>query len=86
VTSFEHSVRIRLMAMLEGLLRTNPSLGSDGPTPREIEEIEAALLRLGQGTYGMCEECGRALGRQRLLAEPTARRCMPCLHAAGVSA
>jgi RNA polymerase-binding transcription factor DksA len=26
----------------------------------------------------VCEDCGRALGRQRLLAEPTARLCMPC--------
>jgi len=44
----------------------------------EIEEIDAALDRLAVGTYGLCEHCGRAVGRQRLLAIPEARYCVEC--------
>ncbi len=45
---------------------------------RELEEIEAALARLADGTYGLCQGCGRAIGRQRLLAIPEARFCLEC--------
>ncbi len=45
---------------------------------RELEEIEAALARLADGTYGLCQSCGRAIGRQRLLAIPEARFCLEC--------
>ncbi len=44
----------------------------------EIEEIDAALNRLAKATYGICEHCGRAIGRQRLLAIPEARYCVEC--------
>ena len=45
---------------------------------RELEEIEAALARLGNSTYGLCLGCGRAIGRQRLLAIPEASLCLEC--------
>ena len=44
----------------------------------EAGEIEAALARIEAGTYGMCEACGRAIGRQRLRAIPEARFCLAC--------
>ena len=45
---------------------------------REFEEIEAALARLADGTYGSCLQCGRAIGRQRLMAIPEASLCLEC--------
>jgi len=45
---------------------------------REFEEIEAALARLADGTYGLCIRCGRAIGRQRLMAIPEASLCLEC--------
>lgn len=45
---------------------------------RELEEIEAALERLDTGTWGRCEACGRAIGRQRLRALPETRWCIDC--------
>lgn len=45
---------------------------------RELKEIDAALARVADGTYGMCEQCSRAIGRQRLLAIPEARCCLEC--------
>ena len=44
----------------------------------ELEEIDAALVRVAEGTYGECEECGGAIGAARLAAQPTARLCIEC--------
>jgi DnaK suppressor protein len=44
----------------------------------ELEEIDAALGRIAEGTYGECEECGGAIGTARLEAQPTARLCIEC--------
>jgi|CXWL01.1.fsa_nt_gi RNA polymerase-binding protein DksA len=45
---------------------------------RELLDINAALERIVKGAYGTCEECHRAIGRQRLRALPEARRCITC--------
>jgi RNA polymerase-binding protein DksA len=44
----------------------------------ELREINAALARIQAGTYGLCEKCERAIGRQRLRAVPEARLCLTC--------
>ena len=44
----------------------------------EFRALEAALERLAAGNYGSCMECGRAIGFERLLAQPTAMRCIDC--------
>ena len=75
LTSFEQSVRIRLMALRETLRRSEVEGGGQDQAQAEIVEIDAALHRLSEGTFGRCEGCGHALGNQRLLAEPTARFC-----------
>lgn len=45
---------------------------------RELQDIEAALARIAAGGYGICADCGDDIGRARLQAYPTARRCLPC--------
>ena len=47
-------------------------------TARELSEIDAALARIADGTYGSCEVCGGAIGRDRLRALPEVRRCVTC--------
>jgi RNA polymerase-binding transcription factor len=42
----------------------------------EVRDISAAQARIGAGTYGVCIECGRPIGRKRLEAYPTAKRCI----------
>lgn len=42
----------------------------------ELAEVTRALERLGNGTYGRCEACGRPIGDERLAAEPAARLCL----------
>ena len=43
-----------------------------------LEEIGAALERIEQGQFGVCEECGKEIGRERLDALPYARLCVSC--------
>jgi DnaK suppressor protein len=40
--------------------------------------VGAALERLEQGRYGVCERCGRPIGEDRLAARPVARTCIDC--------
>ena len=41
-----------------------------------IDEVDEALQRLDEGTYGRCEVCGRDIGNERLVARPATRFCV----------
>ena len=45
---------------------------------RELAEIDAALQRIDQGSYGTCQACGGPMGLQRMRAIPEARYCVGC--------
>lgn len=47
---------------------------------RSLEEIDAALRRISEGTYGRCERCGRPIPVARLRALPATRFCVECAH------
>ena len=42
----------------------------------ELADVERALRRLDDGTYGTCEACGEAVGDARLEAQPATRFCI----------
>jgi RNA polymerase-binding transcription factor DksA len=42
----------------------------------ELTDIERALAKLDDGTYGTCEACGKPIGEERLAAKPAARFCL----------
>ena len=42
----------------------------------ELADVEHALQRLDDGTYGTCEACGKPIGDDRLEAMPAARFCV----------
>jgi RNA polymerase-binding protein DksA len=44
----------------------------------EIHQIQAALKRISEGTYGICAHCGENIDPKRLEALPTATRCISC--------
>jgi DnaK suppressor protein len=46
-----------------------------------LTKIDAALRRIGEGTYGECFECGEAISEARLRALPFAVRCRDCEEA-----
>ena len=43
-----------------------------------IKQIQAALQRIDDGTYGICEECGEDISISRLKARPVTRLCIKC--------
>ena len=43
-----------------------------------LSAVEEALLRIKDGSYGACDECGCLIKQGRLLANPTALRCLEC--------
>lgn len=43
-----------------------------------MRDIEAALQRIRNGEYGVCVDCGDAVAFPRLMAYPTAKRCIVC--------
>ncbi len=44
----------------------------------EVRDVEAALLRLKSGRFGVCIECRDPIGYERLHAYPIAKRCYAC--------
>jgi len=80
MTPMSIDARRRLEEHLAALQRSIALLGKDAgdPARRELAETQAALDRVARGTYGRCESCGGAIGRQRLLALPAARLCIAC--------
>jgi DnaK suppressor protein len=44
----------------------------------ELSAIDAALLKVEDGTYGRCESCNSAIPLQRLQIKPDARLCVKC--------
>ena len=45
---------------------------------QELRDIEVALARIAEGSYGVCIDCSGEIGRAQLKADPTAKRCLPC--------
>jgi DnaK suppressor protein len=43
-----------------------------------LDAIDSALLKLKEGSYGTCEECGAEIPLGRLRAMPSATRCVEC--------
>src|SRR5215467_9932329 len=43
-----------------------------------LADIDAALARLADGSYGICRACGQPIGAERLAARPVARTCIGC--------
>jgi RNA polymerase-binding transcription factor DksA len=49
-----------------------------GELREALDEVEAALGRMTEGTYGNCERCGQPIAPARLEAMPAARLCISC--------
>jgi RNA polymerase-binding protein DksA len=52
----------------------NEGLEEDGT--EVLAQIDAALKRIDEGTYGTCERCGKPIGEERLEARPWATLCI----------
>jgi DnaK suppressor protein len=45
---------------------------------RLIRKIQAALQRIDDGSYGICDDCGEEIGVPRLKARPVTKLCINC--------
>ena len=50
----------------------------EGNEERLLQAIDAALQRIEDGTYGICQNCGQPIGEERLEALPWTTRCIDC--------
>ena len=71
------------------LLKDNPDKSVDelskylnariiGNRSEEIDDIDSALNKLKEGTYGVCEECGEEISIKRLEVVPASLYCVSC--------
>jgi DnaK suppressor protein len=49
-----------------------------GNINRTIQQIEEALHRIEDGSYGVCTSCGQLIRKPRLLNQPFVLTCMEC--------
>lgn len=44
----------------------------------ELKEVQNARVRIQEGGYGQCSDCGVDIAYERLQAQPAAQRCTAC--------
>lgn len=54
------------------------ALGQMGNINRTIQQIDEALHRIDDGSYGVCTACGKLIRKARLLNQPFVLTCMEC--------
>ncbi|URN04152.1 TraR/DksA family transcriptional regulator [Actinomadura madurae] len=77
----ERRTRVAQLAVLEHPRGPEPDEGAHARRDTlqdALREIDAALTRLADGTYGRCEDCGGTVPEGRLEIIPYARRCVGC--------
>ena len=45
---------------------------------RALTDVDSALAKIGDGSYGVCERCGKSIGAARMEYRPTSTRCVDC--------
>jgi RNA polymerase-binding protein DksA len=53
-------------------------LGIVENTKHMLDDVDAALAKIADGTYGRCESCDEAIGVDRMEFRPTSRYCVGC--------
>lgn len=53
-------------------------LGLVDSLKRSLDEVDLALARIADGTYGKCVNCGKDIGEARLENRPSATHCVDC--------
>ena len=49
-----------------------------GSEKNALDQIDGALKRIEDGSYGVCEDCGEEIGLKRLEARPVTTLCIDC--------
>ena len=54
----------------------------EGNSEHVLTDIDGALRRIDDGTYGICASCGKQIAEERLEARPWASLCIDCAREA----
>jgi len=54
------------------------NLAKEEVLEKTLRDIESAIKRIDDGTYGICKYCSESINPKRLEARPTASSCMHC--------
>jgi phosphoserine phosphatase RsbU/P len=80
-TVIDDSLREQLLERRERLQATTSGAATEAELARLLAEVDAALQRMDDGTYGLCEVCHDPVEPERLLADPLVRFCLGDLTA-----
>ncbi|MBN2114794.1 MAG: TraR/DksA C4-type zinc finger protein [Acidimicrobiia bacterium] len=58
-------------------------LGLVDSLKKNLDSVDVALRRLGEGQYGICLACGREIGADRLAIRPESVYCVECKSKSG---
>jgi sigma-B regulation protein RsbU (phosphoserine phosphatase) len=72
-------IRDQLLDRRSKLERALAISANDSQVLRLLDEVDAAIGRIEQGTYGLCQACHGAIEPERLLADPLVHFCLDCL-------
>lgn len=53
-------------------------LGQIDAARRRVRLVDRALAQMDEGTYGICEDCGREISPERLEVRPLSVKCVEC--------
>jgi sigma-B regulation protein RsbU (phosphoserine phosphatase) len=79
-------IHAQLHERRERLATAAAQVADRGPLDALVAEVDAALARAADGTYGVCEVCHTDIGAERLLSDPLVRVCLDCLPPAELRA
>ena len=67
--------RARARLLMRRAVLTRPGQDRNEDPQWELDRIEAALRRIDEGRYGVCDDCGEPIGAQVLLVNPASPLC-----------
>src|SRR5262245_37246120 len=75
-TPVETLLRDQLTERRQKLESARGAVPADEQVRRLLREVDDALARMDQGTYGICDECHDTVEADRLVADPLMRYCL----------
>lgn len=66
------------VSRIDALQGQQMALAQDRNRTREVHQIEAALQRIGDGSYGYCVQCDEQISEKRLRFNPGVPTCIGC--------
>ena len=80
-THFENALRTQLVSRRQRLKDVLAASSSRSYLTSLLEEVDAALARMDDGSFGLCEQCHEPIESGRLAADPLVRLCLDHLTA-----